>query len=147
MQAAMGLAQLDKLEDMHARRKYNFRKLYSIFEKYSEYFYLPTWHEKANTSWFGYLVTLEDGTPFTKSQMVDHLEAAKIQTRSYFTGNALFHPAYEELAAGYEDPRNQFPVATKTTLDTFFLGVYPGITDEQLDYIEKSIDEFISKIK
>ena len=71
------------------------------------------------------------------------MEEAKIQTRSYFTGNALFHPAYEELTEGYSDPRNQFPVATKTTLDTFFLGVYPGITDEQMDYIETVVDKFV----
>ncbi len=146
MQAAMGLAQLDKLEDMHNRRKHNFKRLYSIFNKYEEYFYLPTWHEKADVSWFGYLVTLKDGTPFTKSDMVDFMEGAKIQTRSYFTGNALFHPAYEDLAKEYEDPRSQFPIATKTTLDTFFLGVYPGITDAQLDYIEKVIHDFLKNI-
>jgi CDP-6-deoxy-D-xylo-4-hexulose-3-dehydrase len=143
MQAAMGLAQLDKLNEMHARRKYNFSRLYNIFSKYEEYFYLPTWDDKADVSWFGYLVTLKDNTPFTKAEMVDHMEGAKIQTRSYFTGNALFHPAYEELAKEYTNPREQFPIATKTTIDTFFLGVYPGITDEQLDYIEKTIDEFI----
>ena len=147
MQAAMGLAQLDKLDEMHSRRKQNFRRLYSIFEKYSEYFYLPTWHDKANTSWFGYLVTLKDGTPFTKSQMVDAMEAAKIQTRSYFTGNALFHPAYEELAANYENPREQFPIATKSSKDTFFMGVYPGLTEEQLNYIEIVVDKFFQKLK
>lgn len=143
MQAAMGLAQLEKLDEMHNRRRHNFKRLYSIFSKYPEHFYLPEIHEKADPSWFGYLVTLKDGTPFTKAEMVDFMEGSKIQTRSYFTGNALFHPAYEELAANYTDPRTAFPVATKTTLDTFFLGVYPGITDEQLDYIEKCVDEFI----
>jgi CDP-6-deoxy-D-xylo-4-hexulose-3-dehydrase len=74
------------------------------------------------------------------------MEAAKIQTRSYFTGNALFHPAYEELAKEYENPRTQFPVATKTTLDTFFLGVYPGITDEQLDYIALTVKDFLDNL-
>jgi CDP-6-deoxy-D-xylo-4-hexulose-3-dehydrase len=147
MQAAMGLAQLDKLDEMHSRRKHNFKRLYDIFSKYSEYFYLPTVHEKADPSWFGYLVTLKDGTPFTKSELVDCMEEAKIQTRSYFTGNALFHPAYEDLTKEYTDPRNEFPIATKTTLDTFFLGVYPGITDEQLDYIEQTIDKFFKKYK
>jgi CDP-6-deoxy-D-xylo-4-hexulose-3-dehydrase len=143
MQAAMGLAQLDKLDEMHARRKYNFKRLYDIFSQYPDFFYLPTTSEKADVSWFGYLVTLKDNVHFTKSQFVDHMEEAKIQTRSYFTGNALFHPAYEELAAEYENPREQFPIATKTTLDTFFLGVYPGITDEQLDYIEEVIHDFL----
>jgi CDP-6-deoxy-D-xylo-4-hexulose-3-dehydrase len=146
MQAAMGLAQLDKLEEMHNKRKYNFKRLYNTFSKYSEYFYLPTMHEKADTSWFGYLVTLKDNIPFTKSELINYMEDSKIQTRSYFTGNALFHPAYEDLAKQYEDPRNQFPIATKSTLDTFFLGVYPGITDEQLDYISLAIDKFMSNI-
>lgn len=143
MQAAMGLAQLDKLEEMHARRKHNFNRLYNIFKKFEQYFYLPSSHEKADVSWFGYLVTLKDNNPFTKSELVDYLEGAKIQTRSYFTGNALLHPAYEEIAKEYENPRTQFPIATKTTIDTFFLGVYPGITDEQMDYIDTVITEFI----
>jgi CDP-6-deoxy-D-xylo-4-hexulose-3-dehydrase len=147
MQAAMGLAQLDKLDEMHARRKHNFARLYNIFAKYKEYFYLPSWHHKADVSWFGYLVTLKDNLPFSKSDMVDFMESKLIQTRSYFTGNALLHPAYEELAKEHTDPRNTFPIATKTTLDTFFLGVYPGITDEQLDYIETVVDEFINKHK
>jgi CDP-6-deoxy-D-xylo-4-hexulose-3-dehydrase len=147
MQAAMGLAQLDKLEEMHSKRKHNFKRLFDIFSKYPEYFYLPTWHHKADVSWFGYLVTLKDNTPFSKAEMIDYMEGAKIQTRSYFTGNALFHPAYEDLAKEYVDPRNEFPIATKTTLDTFFLGVYPGITDPQLDYIEQVIEEFINSKK
>lgn len=146
MQAAMGLAQLDKLDEMHARRKHNFKRLYDIFSQYPDFFYLPTTSEKADVSWFGYLVTLKDNLHFTKSQFVDHMEEAKIQTRSYFTGNALFHPAYEELAAEYENPREQFPIATKTTLDTFFLGVYPGITDEQMDYIAEVVKNFLDNL-
>ena len=146
MQAAMGLAQLDKLDEMHARRKHNFKRLYDIFSQYPDFFYLPEMHEKADVSWFGYLVTLKDGLHFTKSQMVDAMEEAKIQTRSYFTGNALLHPAYEELASKYINPRKGFPVATKTTIDTFFLGVYPGITDEQMDYIEQVVHDFLKNI-
>jgi CDP-6-deoxy-D-xylo-4-hexulose-3-dehydrase len=92
-------------------------------------------------------VTLKDGTPFTKAELVDAMEEAKIQTRSYFTGNALLHPAYSELALEYKDPRNEFPMATKTTIDTFFLGVYPGITDEQMDYIESVVDKFVADRK
>jgi CDP-6-deoxy-D-xylo-4-hexulose-3-dehydrase len=146
MQAAMGLAQLDKLDEMHTRRKHNFKRLYDIFSQYPDFFYLPTTDAKADVSWFGYLVTLKDNLHFTKSQFVDHMEEAKIQTRSYFTGNALFHPAYEELAAEYENPREQFPIATKTTLDTFFLGVYPGITDEQMDYIADVVKNFLDNL-
>lgn len=146
MQAAMGLAQLDKLEEMHDKRRKNFDRMYNIWKKFEDYVYLPEVHEKANPSWFGYLVTLKDNVPFSKTELLDHIEAAKIQTRSYFTGNALFHPAYEEIAKGYKDPRNQFPIATKSTKDTFFLGVYPGMTEEQLDYIEFVIDKFFEKL-
>jgi len=147
MQAAMGLAQLDKLDEMHDKRRVNFERMYNIWKKYEDYVYLPESHEKANPSWFGYLVTLKDDVPFNKLQLVEFLEAAKIQTRSYFTGNALFHPAYEDLAKEYKDPRNDFPIATKSTKDTFFLGVYPGITEEQMDYIETTIDKFFAKVK
>ena len=146
MQASMGLAQLDKLEEMHSKRKHNFKRLYDIFNQYPEYFYLPEMHEKANTSWFGYLVTLKDNLPFTKAQFVDYMEEAKIQTRSYFTGNALFHPAYESLTADYGNPAEQFPIATKSTKDTFFLGTYPGTTEEQLDYIISTIKGFLDNL-
>jgi len=146
MQAAMGLVQITKLDEMHERRKHNFARMYSIFEQYSEFFHLPYSLEKADTSWFGFFLTLKDGCPFDKSEIVDHLESAKIQTRSYFTGNALFHPAYSTMfKEQYPDPKNQFPVATKTTKDTFFTGVYPGITDDQLDYIKVVVDNFMSK--
>ncbi len=142
IQAAMGLKQIDKLEYMHTKRKENFIKMTEMFSRYSAYIHLPYALPKADTSWFGFLLTIKDGAPFTKNDLVEYLEAAKIQTRSYFTGNALFHPAYADLAAEYEDPKAQFPVATKTTSDTFFLGVYPGITEEQMSYIKDVVDRF-----
>lgn len=145
MQAAIGLSQIEKLEHMHQRRKENFDRLKQIFQPYEKYFHLPEALDKADPSWFGFLVTLKDGVPFKKNELVAFLEEAKIQTRSYFTGNALFHPAYEDLAKDYPNPKEQFPIATKSTLDTFFLGVFPGITDEQLDYIEGTINKFFSK--
>jgi len=147
MQAAMGLAQLDKLDEMHTRRRSNFKRMYNIFKKYEDLVYLPETLDKADPSWFGYLITLKDNCGFNKNDLVEHLENAKIQTRSYFTGNALFHPAYEELAANYENPREQFPIATKSSKDTFFMGVYPGLTKEQLDYIEIVVNEFFQNLK
>lgn len=147
MQAAMGLEQIKKLDIMHSKRKNNFNRLYTIFNKYNEYFMLPNKFDKADVSWFGFLVTLKDNCPFTKAKIVSYLESKKIQTRSYFTGNALFHPAYADLAVEYNDPAKEFPIATKSTTDTFFLGVYPGITSDQLDYIENMLDQFILENK
>lgn len=146
VQAAIGLKQIDKLDEMHDRRKHNFNKMYAIFSKYEQYFHLPYSLDKADTSWFGFLLTVKNNSPFAKDELIDFLESAKIQTRSYFTGNALFHPAYATLFQDrYPDPKNEFPVATKTTSDTFFLGVYPGITDEQTDYIKATVDSFMEK--
>ncbi|MEI6880486.1 MAG: lipopolysaccharide biosynthesis protein RfbH [Bacteroidota bacterium] len=147
MQAAMGLVQLDKLDEMHSKRKSNFKRMYDIFKKYEQWVYLPEALPQADPSWFGFLITLKDNCIFEKNDLVEHLENAKIQTRSYFTGNALFHPAYEELAANYENPKEQFPIATKSSKDTFFMGVYPGLTEEQLDYIETVVDKFFQNLK
>ena len=148
MQAAIGLKQIEKLDYMHAKRKENFASMLNIFKKYEQYFHLPYSLDKADTSWFGFLLTVKDGAPFKKNDLVDYLESAKIQTRSYFTGNALFHPAYADLEifSQYTDAANQFPVATKTTNDTFFLGVYPGITEDQMQYIGKMVDKFFNEI-
>jgi CDP-6-deoxy-D-xylo-4-hexulose-3-dehydrase len=147
MQAAMGLVQLDKLDEMHSKRKLNFKRMYNIFKKYEQWIYLPETLPQADPSWFGFLITLKDNCIFEKNDLVEYLENAKIQTRSYFTGNALFHPAYEELAANYENPKEQFPIATKSSKDTFFMGVYPGLTEEQLDYIEVVVDRFFQNLK
>ena len=142
LQACMGLEQIKKLDEMHIKRKNNFKRLHEIFSKYPNLFHLPTYYNKADVSWFGFLITLKDNIGFTKNQLVDHLESAKIQTRSYFTGNALFHPAYTDLAKEYKDPRNEFPNATKSTIDTFFMGVWPGMIEAQLDYIEEVLHKF-----
>jgi len=143
LQASLGLTQIEKLPEMEAKRKHNFNRLYEIFSKYEKYFYLPKKLDKADPCWFGFLVTLKENTPFSRTELVEFLEQCNIQTRSYFTGNALFHPAYKDLAKEYKDPYNDFPIATKSTKDTFFLGVYPGIDDEQLDYIGAILDYYL----
>jgi CDP-6-deoxy-D-xylo-4-hexulose-3-dehydrase len=132
---------------MHDRRKQNFKRMHEIMSKYDRHLMLPSAMPEADVSWFGFLITLKDEakTHFQKNDLVNHLEEAKIQTRSYFTGNALFHPAYVDEAKKYKDPRNDFPNATKSTTDTFFMGVWPGMTDEQLDYIEEVMHKFMWK--
>ena len=147
MQAAMGLEQIKKLDFMHMRRKHNFNKLYQIFNKYSKYFILPEKLEQSDVSWFGFLVTIKDSTIFTKADIVSYFEQNKIQTRSYFTGNALFHPAYSDMAKKYTNVDREFPVATRCTTDTFFLGVYPGITDLQLTYIDRVLNRFMENYR
>ena len=88
---------------------------------------------------------MKEDTNFSKQQFVDYLEKHKIQTRSYFTGNALAHPAYWQLAEKYEDITKEFPIATYVTNNTFFLGTFIGIDEQKINYIEKIVDKFFEE--
>jgi CDP-6-deoxy-D-xylo-4-hexulose-3-dehydrase len=142
MQASIGLVQLDKLDRMIEIRKNNFKRLYDIFAKYEKIFHLPKATEKANPSWFAFPLTIRDGVNLKRNSFTMYLEDSKIQTRNYFGGNLLLQPAYDSLYN--ENVKTKFPVATKVTTDTFFLGTSPVITDEQLDYIETKVNEYFS---
>ena len=147
LQAAMGLEQIKKLDYLHQRRKENFDKLIKIFEPYQDFFHLPKAMEKSDPSWFGFLLTLKDNVGFNRLQLVNHLERNRVQTRSYFTGNCLYHPAYADLAKDHADVKAEFPIAHKVTFDTFFLGTFAGITDEKLNHIKEAVDEFFKNRK
>ena len=147
LQAAMGLQQLEKLPNLDAARRKNFKRMTEIFEPYAEYLHLPKATDKADPCWFAYLMTVKDDAPFKRHQLVAHLESNRIQTRSYFAGNILAHPGYQELAAEYGDIRETFPIASYVTLNSFFLGTFIGLTDEKLDYIQQVVDKFFEDIK
>ena len=143
MQAAVGLVQIKKLDKIVELRKKNFNRLYNIFEKYGHIFHLPKATDKSDPSWFAFPLTIRDGVYMKRNEFTTHLEDCKIQTRNYFGGNVLLQPAYEGVYAG--DAKKDFPVSTKVTTDTFFLGTSPVITDEQLDYIEVCVNEYFSR--
>jgi dTDP-4-amino-4,6-dideoxygalactose transaminase len=90
-------------------------------------------------------LTVREDAPFTRNDIVKHLEEAKIQTRSYFSGNILAHPGYHYLAEN--NPVSKFPVANTVTTNSFFLGTFIGITYEKLDYIERVVDSFFDKLE
>lgn len=144
LQCSMGLAQLDKLPLIHARRKENHARLTEIFKPYEAFFHFHKAQPKADVSWFAFPLTVKDGTPFKRSQLTTFFEGKKIQTRNYFGGNLLMQPAYSHLASP-EEARG-FKVATKVTTDTFFLGTSPVITSEQLDYVQQVTEEFFKTI-
>ena len=146
IQAAIGLEQLKKLPYLEASRRKNFDKLQEIFKKYEDYFHLPQATEKSDPCWFAYLLTVKKGSPFTRQQFVDFLEENKIQTRSYFSGNILAHPGYNHLADEYGDIQKEFPIATYSTVNSFFLGTYAGIDDEKMAYIGEIVDKFFEEI-
>jgi CDP-6-deoxy-D-xylo-4-hexulose-3-dehydrase len=141
LQASMGLEQLKKLPEMISLRKHNHKRLFDIFSKYEKYFILPKATKNSDPSWFAFALTIKDNNKFKRKDIVHHLEDSKIQTRPYFAGNIMLQPAYEGLM-DQNEVINNFPVARKITTDTFFLGTSPVITDEQLDYVEKTVDTF-----
>jgi len=144
LQAAMGLQQLKKLPMLDAARRENWAKLGAIFAPYEQYFHMPAATDKANPCWFAFLLTIKEDAPFSRFDIVNHLEAAKIQTRSYFSGNILAHPGYTHMAEAYGDMNKTFPNAQLVTTNSFFLGTYIGLTDEKLSYIKQAVDTFFA---
>jgi CDP-6-deoxy-D-xylo-4-hexulose-3-dehydrase len=144
LQAAMGLVQIKRLPEIIEKRKKNHRRLCKIFSKYEDCFIIPTATENSDPSWFAFAVTIKDGVKFKRKDLVDYFETNLIQTRPYFAGNIMLQPAYEGMMDASSVVKN-FPNARKVTTDTFFLGTSPVITDEQLDYIEITLDNFFNK--
>ena len=144
LQGSMGLAQLEKMPTIDYRRRENYNALFRVFEKYEQFFHLPRARAKTDPSWFAFALTIRDGAPFKRTEIVDFLEDNKIQTRPYFAGNIMLQPAYDHLTnPAYA--RDCFPVATKVMLDTFFLGTSPVVTLEQIAYIGTVVDKFMAK--
>jgi CDP-6-deoxy-D-xylo-4-hexulose-3-dehydrase len=145
LQASMGLAQMVKLPEIHALRKRNHALLCQAFSQYEDYFIIPKATDLSDPSWFAFAVTIKNGAPFKRKHIVQHLENAKIQTRPYFAGNIMLQPAYSGIMSS-KDVIEKFPVSRKITTDTFFLGTSPVITEEQICYIKKNLDVFITSL-
>jgi CDP-6-deoxy-D-xylo-4-hexulose-3-dehydrase len=145
LQAAIGLVQLKKLPEIVKIRNNNFKLLYNIFKKYESFFYLPVATKDTKPSWFAFPLTLKENIPFNRNKICKYLEDNKIQTRPYFAGNILLHPAYKNLPQAVNAAK-KFPVATYVTLNTFFLGVSPVITQDMIDYIEEVVERFFKSL-
>jgi CDP-6-deoxy-D-xylo-4-hexulose-3-dehydrase len=143
MQCAMGLVQLEKLDEIHALRRRNYQLLFSIYEKYEQYFHLPRAQENSDPSWFAFPLTIRKDAPFSRTDIVDYLEENLIQTRPYFAGNIMLQPAYSHLMDPQE-AKNNFPNATLTMTNTYFHGTSPVISPEQIAYIGNIVDGFMS---
>lgn len=143
IQSAMGLIQLDKLDEIHALRRRNYKLLFAIYEKYEEFFHLPRAQDKSDPSWFAFPLTIRAGAPFKRMDIVDYLEEHLIQTRPYFAGNIMLQPAYSHIM-NPADAKANFPVATHVMTHTFFHGTSPVITPEQIAYIGETVDNFMS---
>ncbi len=140
MQAAVGAAQIQKLPEFGDKRKENFKKWYDIFKKYPNYFILPEATEGANPSWFAFIVTLKENIPFKRDDLTGFLNQKLIETRNLFAGNMTKQPAFVDKNWRIADHLNNTDYIMN---NTFFLGTYPGLTDDMFKYTEEVIDEFI----
>jgi CDP-6-deoxy-D-xylo-4-hexulose-3-dehydrase len=140
MQAAVGLAQMDRLEGFIAARRSNFAYLLKAVKQFEEFFVLPEATAISNPSWFGFLLTVRAGAPFTRNELVQHLTERKIGTRLLFGGNLTRQPYMLSrkfrVAGSLEN-------SDRVANDTFWIGVYPALTQAHLDYAVENIGRFV----
>ena len=143
MQAAIGSAQMEKLEFFCKRRRENFFEYQKIFSEYSKYFILPQSTPNSDPAWFSYIISIKPDAPFTRNDFVKYLNDNRIETRNIFAGNIIRQPAFIN---------RKFRIAEHLdTTDfimnnTFFLGTYPGLTKEMIEYIAKVVHEFMGNL-
>ncbi|MDP1735911.1 MAG: lipopolysaccharide biosynthesis protein RfbH [Caulobacter sp.] len=141
MQAAVGLAQMDHLEGFIAARRRNFALLTEQLRPYEDVLILPKATPNSDPSWFGFPITIRENAPFARAALIQHLEAHRIGTRLLFGGNLLRQP--------YMKGRNHRVVGDLTNADivtqnTFWVGLYPGLTEDHIAYTVQAIADFIA---
>lgn len=146
MQAAVGCAQLKKFPGFVERRRHNFAVLLSGLQDVQDKLILPEPCPGSRPSWFGFLLTCREGVQ--RERVVRYLEAHGIQTRMLFAGNLIKHPCFDELRRTGEGYRvvGSLERTDRIMKDTFWVGVYPGMTDEKLEYMIKIIREAVGAI-
>ncbi len=144
MQAAIGCAQLDKFPSFVERRRHNFDRLHKGLEEVSDKLILPEACQDSKPSWFGFLITCKEGV--SRNQVVQYVESKGVQTRMLFAGNLTKHPCFDQMRESGEGYRivGSLTNTDRIMEDTFWVGVYPGMTDEMIDYMAKIIKEALS---
>jgi CDP-4-dehydro-6-deoxyglucose reductase, E1 len=144
VQAAIGRAQLRKLDDFVTARRANHARLRAALAGYEEFLVLPRATPDSDPSWFGLLLTVRDGAPFGRRDLVRFLEDRRIQTRQLFAGNLLRQPAFRGVAHRVVGDLTN---TDKLMNDAFFVGVYPGLTPPMLEYVEEAFADFFRAIR
>ena len=144
MQAAVGVAQLKKFPGFVERRRYNFKRLYEGLKEVSDKLILPEAEENSKPSWFGFILTCNG---VDRKKVVPFIENMGVQTRMLFAGNLIKHPCFDEMRTSGEGYRvvGNLVNTDRVMKDTFWVGVYPGMTDEKLDYMVKVIKEAVEQ--
>ena len=135
MQAAIGCAQLERIDDFTSRRRYNYEKLRKALEDCSDKLILPEACEESEPSWFGFPITCREGVD--RNVVVPYIEGKGVQTRMLFAGNLTKHPCFDQMRVAGEGYRVVGELKNTDIImnSTFWVGVYPGMTDEMLDYM------------
>jgi len=143
MQAAIGCAQLEKFPSFVERRRYNFNRLKTILEDVSDKLILPVPCENSNPSWFGFLITCKNG--IDKNKIVRYVECKGVQTRMLFAGNLIKQPCFDDMRKTKQGFRivGELSETDRIMNDTFWVGVYPGMTDEMIDYMGNIIKQAV----
>ena len=145
MQAAIGCAQLKKFPSFVERRRHNFARLKAALAPVADRLILPEACPNSNPSWFGFLMTCREGVD--REKVVRYIEDHGVQTRMLFSGNLIKHPCFDEMRKSGEGYRVVGDLATTDRImtSTFWVGVYPGMTDEMIDYMARTIIEAVSE--
>ena len=137
LQAAIGTVQADRLSEFHSRRAHNFRRLADGLRPYEEFLMLPCSYPRAEPAWFAFPITVRNGV--ARTDLVQWLEAARIETRQIFAGNITRQPAYRDISHRIHDDLHRSDLVMR---DTFFIGIYPGITDQMVDFVIERFEAF-----
>ncbi len=143
LQASIGCAQLEKFPSFVERRRHNFVRLKAALAGTEDKLILPEACENSDPSWFGFLITCREGTD--RNQIVQYVESRGVQTRMLFAGNLIKHPCFDEMRQTGQGYRVYGDLSNTNRImrDTFWVGVYPGMTDEMIDYMARVIREAI----
>ncbi|MBI2991681.1 MAG: lipopolysaccharide biosynthesis protein RfbH, partial [Deltaproteobacteria bacterium] len=142
LQAAVGVVQAERITEFAEKRRQNFLRLYRALEPYQDFVILPRCDARAEPAWFGFPITVQNG--LSKREMVQWLEGAKIETRAVFGGNILRQPGYARMQHRVFGDLTQ---SDRIMRDTFFIGVYPGLTPEMVDFMIERLKGFFAQFK
>ena len=142
LQASIGYIQIDKLDEFINARRNNWEKINNFIQKKQDYFvpHKPT--QDSNPSWFGYAITVKEGLSFNRDELVKYLNENRIATRLMFGGNLIKQPAYKNKKFKVF---GELTNADTVMNSTFWIGVYPGLTEEMIDYTIEKFEDFLSK--
>ncbi len=140
MQAAVGLSQLDKIDSFVERRRANHQYLYEQLKGLEEHLVLHEATPNSEPSWFGFMITIRDGSPISRNKLAQNLEENKIGTRLLFGGNLLRQPAYKNIE---KRQVGSFRNSDKVMNDSFWVGVWPGLDKSHLEYVSQTISAFV----